>query len=173
MENLQQRIIKGVNIFKNKNLLFITICLISSIISIFAIPLFIKGSFSEQEINEGIKQVGATYGGALTFSASEMIASMILMFQLSIISTLLVIVAYIVKQMIDKKMFRMNKWRDWRFFLYISAISLIIVDFFQKIIFAIGNDFITNLMLTIISCFITVIFSSIILPEEIPEIKMQ
>lgn len=172
MENLQKRIIKGVNIFKERNLLFITICLISSIISIFAVPFFINSSFTEQEINEGIKQVSATYGGALTFSASEMISSMILMFQLLIISTLLVIVAYIVKHTIDKKLFRMNKWRDWKFFLYISGISLIIVDVFQKITFSIENDFITNLILTILSCFVTVVFSSVILPEEIPEIKM-
>ncbi len=167
MENLQQRTSKGGNLFKNNLLLFLSICLVSSIVSIYAIPFLVNGSITEQEITGGINQVGITYGGALTFSANEIISSIVSLFRLSILSTILVITAYIVKYKIDKKIFRFNSWRDWKFFLYISGISLIIVDIFQKITINNSDNFIANLLLTILSCLITIIFSSIILPEEL------
>ena len=171
MENLQQRILRGVNIFKNDLLLFLFICLISSVVSI-TIPFLVNSSITEQEINQGINQVGTTYGGALTFSVDEIISSIIYFFRLSIVSTILLVIAYIVKYRIDKKIFRANKWRDWKFFLYISGISLIIVDIFQKITINSGGNFIMDLILTILSCFIIIIFSSIILPEELEKIKI-
>lgn len=172
MENIQQRIIKGVNIFKDNIWLFLFICFVSSIISIYIIPSLIGGSMTEQEINEGIQQVGMTYGGAVTFSVKEIIASLISMFRLSIISTILVIIAYIVKYKIDKRIFKANKWRDWKFLLYISGISLITVDFFQKITANNTDNLIFNLILTILSVFIIIIFSSVILPEELERIKI-
>lgn len=113
-----------------------------------------------------------TYGGALTFSVKEIISSIVSFFKIFILSTALLIIAYIVKYRIDKKIFRANRWRDWKFFLYISGISLIIVDIFQKITINSGGNFIVNLMLTILSCFITIIFSSIILPEELEKIEI-
>ena len=167
MENLKQRILKGVNLFKNNLLLFLFICLISSIISIYAVPFFVNGSITEQEINQEINQVGTTYGGALTFSPNEIISSIVFFFRLSVLSTVLIIVAYIVKYRIDKKIFRFNRWRDWKFFLYVSGISLIIVDIFQKITINNSDNFILNLLLTILSCLITIIFSSAILPAEL------
>jgi drug/metabolite transporter (DMT)-like permease len=169
MENIQQRISKGINIFKNNIVLFLLICLISSILSIYAIPFLINGSMTEQDINGQLDEISMTYGGAMTFSANEITASLISFFQLSIISTMLIIVAYIVKYKIDKKILRANRWRDWKFFLYISGISLIIVNVFQ---YTTVNSFIVNLLLTILSSFIIVIFSSILLPEELPKIKI-
>jgi drug/metabolite transporter (DMT)-like permease len=169
MENIQQRISKGINIFKNNIVLFLLICLISSILSIYAIPFLINGSMTEQNINSQLDGISMTYGGAMTFSANEITASLISFFQLSIISTMLIIVAYIVKYKIDKKIFRANRWRDWKFFLYISGISLIIVNVFQ---YTTVNSFIVNLLLTILSSFIVTIFSSMLLPEELPEIKI-
>ena len=167
MENFQQRISKGVNIFKSNLLLFLSACLISSIISVYAVPFFVNSSITQQEITQELNQVGETYGGALTFSPDQIIASMISFFNFSVISTILLIIAYIVKHKIDKDMFRLNKWRDWKFFLYISAISLIIVDIFQNITVNNTGNFILNLILTIISCFLMIVFSSVLLPEEI------
>jgi hypothetical protein len=172
MENIQQRTIKGVSIFKNSILLFLIICLIASIVSIYAIPFLISGSMSEQEINQEISQVSATYGGAFTFSAHEIIASLVYMFRLCIISTILVIIAYIVKQKIDKRILKISKWRDWRFFIYISGISLVIVDIFQKLTINNADNFVINFGLTILSAFLVVVIASIILPEELERIKL-
>lgn len=172
MENLQQRITKGANIFNRNLLLFLTICLISSITSIYAVPFLTSKSITEQEINEGINQVSTTYGGAITFSAQEIIASLTSIFQFSIISLALIIVAYIVKYKIDKKIFRIKRWRDWKFFIYISGISFIIIDVFQKIALGIGNNILINIVLTILSCYLVILFSSMLLPEELPEIKI-
>ena len=172
MENLQQRVVKGINILKDKYLLFITICLISSIISIFAVPFFINNTFTEQDINEGINQVGMTYVGVLTFSAKEMIVAIILLFQSIVFLTTLIIIAYIIKQTIDNKIFRLNRWRDWKFFLYLSGISLIIVNIFQKITLSIGDNLIINLLLIITSSFVIIIISSILLPEELSKIDI-
>jgi len=172
MENIRQRISKGMKIFNSNLLLFLAICLISSIVSIYAIPFLINGSITEQEINEGINQVGTTYGGALTFSTSEIINSLISSFQLLIIVTILIIIAYIVKHKIDRKIFRFNKWRDWKFFIYISGISFIVVDVFQNILLSLGSNIAISLVLTIFSYYLIVIISSILLPEEIPEIKI-
>lgn len=172
MKNIQQKILKGTKIFNSNLLLFLTICLISSIVSIYAIPFIINGSISEQEINEGINQVGTTYGGALTFSTNEIINSLISSFQLLIIINTLIIIAYIVKYKIDGKIFRFNKWKDWKFFIYISGISFIVVDIFQKVLLSLGNNIIISLVLTILSCYLIVIISSTLLPEEIPEVKI-
>lgn len=172
MENLQQRTSKGINILKDKALLFIIICLLSSIISIFAVPFFVSNTFTKQDINEGINQIGETYAGILTFSAEEMIVAITLLFQSLVFLTVLIIIAYIVKQTIDKKMFRLNRWRDWKFFLYLSGISLIIVNIFQKIVLNIGDNFIINLLLITISSLVIIIISSILLPEELSKIDI-
>lgn len=172
MENFLQRISNGSNIFNSNVLLFLFISLISSLISFYAVPYLVNGSISDQQINEGINQVSTTYGGALTFSANEITASLISFFQLLLISTILLIVAYIVKYKIDKRLFKMNKWRDWRFFIYISGISFIIIDIFQKLLLTIGNNIIVSLILTIFSSYLIVIFSAILLPKELPEIKI-
>jgi hypothetical protein len=173
MENFQQRILKGIDLFKNNIWLFISICLISSVLAIYGVPFFINGSLTEQQINQEISQVGQEYGGALAISASQIIASLIFMFRFAVISTILLIVAYIVKYKIDKDMFRINTWRDWKFFLYVSAISLIIVDIFQNITAGYADNFIINLVLTVASCLLMVIFSSMILPEEFKPVNME
>jgi drug/metabolite transporter (DMT)-like permease len=172
MDNVQQRTIRGVNIFKDNLLLFLFICLIASILSIYIIPFLLNGSVTDQQLNEGINQVGMTYGGALTFSTNDIINSLVSFFRLSILSTILVIIAYIVKYKIDKRIFKLSKWRDWKFFLYLSGVSLIAVDIFQNLTTKSGDNFILNLILTILSCFIIIIFSSIILTEELERIKL-
>ncbi len=172
MENLQQRTLKGINIFKSNLLLFLFICLISSIVSIYVVPFLVSGSTMQQEISEAINQVGMSYGGALAFSIDQIISSIVSFFRFSVLSTVLMIFAYIVKYKIDKDMFRMNSWRDWKFFLYITGISLIIVDIFQGLTLNNGNDFIMNLILTIFFCVITIVFSSVILPEELKKINL-
>ena len=172
MKNLQQRIMKGIDIFKNNLLLFSFICLISSIVSIYVTPFLLNNFITEQSINEGLNQAGMTYGGAVTFSVNEIITSISSLFKLSVVSTVLIIFAYIVKYIIDKRIFRANKWRDWKFALYASGVSLLIVDVFQKITINSGDNFITNLLLTILSCLVIIIFSCIILPEEKESIKI-
>jgi hypothetical protein len=172
MKNTQQRISRGIDIFKSNLLLFIFICLISSIVSIYLIPIMLNGLITEQSINEALYQVGITYGGAITFSVDEIMNSISSLFKLSILSTILVIFAYIVKYKIDKNIFRFNSWRDWKFALYISGSSLLIVDIFQKININSGDNIIINIILTILSCFTIIVFSSIILPEEREPIKI-
>lgn len=172
MEKLQQRILKGIDIFKRNLLLFIFICLISSIVSIYATPILLNNLITEQGINEALTQVGMTYKETLTFSVNEIINSMSSLFKLSILSTVLIVFAYIVKYIVDKNIFRTNKWRDWKFALYSSGVSLLIVNIFQNMTINNGNNFIINLLLTILSCFVMVIFSCIILPEEKEPIKI-
>jgi hypothetical protein len=172
MQNLQQRISNGVTIFKSNILLFLLICTVSSIIAIFTIPFLINSYSTQQEIGQELGKIGVTYGGTLIFTIDQITASLISLLQLSVTSTALLIAAYLVKYIIDKKIFRINRWRDWKFFLYISGISLLIVDVFQKITMGTGNGLIANFLLTILSCFIVVIISAVLLPEEIPEIKM-
>jgi len=173
MINFQERIIRGADIFKKSILLFLAICLISSLLSVYGAPFLVTGSMSEQEINQGLSQVSNMYGGALTFSANEIISSLVYMFRLCIISTMLLIVAYVVKQKIDKRIFKISKWRDWRFFIYISGISLVLVNIFQSLIANNGDNFLINLGLTILSSFVIVIISSVLLPEELERIKIQ
>lgn len=172
MENIQQRISKGINILKEKYLLFTMVCLGSSIVSVSFVPFIINTTITEKDINEALDWFYKTSQTTLIFSAKEMILSIIMLFQLLVFFVTILMIAYIAKNAIDKKMFRMNKWRDWRFLSYASAIAFIGVDLFQKIIFNSGNDIIVNLFLVVSSCFIVVILSSIILPEELPEIKI-
>ena len=173
MENIQNRIGKGINILKKKYSLFLAVCLGSSITSVYFVPFIVKKMITEQDVNEALVWVYKVTNTTLIFSASEMILSIIMLIQLLTFLLTIIIVAYIVKHVIDKKMFRINKWRDWRFFSYALGIAFIGTDIFQKIIFNNSNDIIINLLLTISSCFVIVILSSIILPEELPEIRIQ
>lgn len=172
MKNIQQRILKGVNILKEKYLLFTMICLGSSIMSVSFVPFVINSTITEQDINVALESFYKTSQTTLIFSAEEMILSLIMLFQLLVFFVTILIIAYVVKNTIDKKMFRIKKWRDWTFLSYTLGIALISVDFFQKIIFNSGNDIIVNLFLVASSCFIIVIISSVILPGELSEVKI-
>ena len=172
MENLIQRISRGIDIIKSSYIVFLILCIISSAISVYLVPFLVKGSMTPEQINQELNDMSAVYGGTLTFSPDEIIASIIAFFNVSILSAFLLIIACIVKQKRDKALFRLNRWRDWKFFLYISGVTLIFVDVIQKLIGTGQNDLITNLISTIILAFLTIIFSAILLPEELPEVKI-
>ncbi len=170
MESKQQRIIKGFNIFKSRLLVILAICLLSTAICAYLVPFWANNSISEQEINNELNNVSTVYGGALTFSVNEILASIISFLNLSVMSTMAIVIAYIVKQAVDKKLFRFNRWRDWRFFIYASGLSMIIIDLGSK--FVLSSNIWVSLVSTIIAAFIITIISALLLPEELPEVKI-
>lgn len=167
MANLQQNILNGFNILKKNTLLFFSICLISSFISVYLVPSLIKSNLSEQDINQQINSMD--YGGATVFSPDQIISSLVYIFQFLITSTVLLIFAYIVKYLIDKELFNISSWRDWKFFLYISAVTFMETYIFQGIMTNLKmdfqNNFAINLLLMIIYCVITVVSSVFLLPK--------
>lgn len=163
MINLQEVFTKTLSIFKDSFWFFVILSLISSILCIYILPIFLNNILSEQAIND---EIGSMYGGLTVFSADQIILSLTLVFQFSIVSIVLLIAAYKVKYIIDKRIFSINKWRDWKFFIYISGISVIILYLFQAMNVGFQDNLISNFILTFIYCFIVVIFSIILLPEE-------
>jgi len=171
MKDFSQRILKGLGVLKDSPLFFISICLVSVFV-IYIIPSITALLISEKDLNEGIVQVGNTYGGMMVFSAEEIMASIVYFFRFSIISTIALVVAYTVKYSKDKRIFKINKWRDWRFFIYASGISLVVVDLTQKVIMGSGDDLMINMVMTVLSVLLIVLSSSILLPEELREIRI-
>lgn len=166
MSNLQQNLSNGFNILNKNTLLFFSICLISSVISVYLIPSWIKNSLSEQEIDQQINSLD--YGGATVFSPDQIVLSLIYIFRFLLISTVLLIIAYIVKNIVDKRLFNIGNWRDWKFFLYISAVTFLEIYVFEGLLGSAKvdaqNNIIASLLLIMTYCVITVAFSAILLP---------
>lgn len=154
----------GFKIFKNNIILFFSISLISAIISFYGIPSFVRGNITEQDINQELNTMG--YGGMMAFSTDQIIESMIYSTQFLLVLTVLFIVGYIVKYIIDKRIFNFKKWRDWKFFLYISAITFLEIYILGNIFFGISGNFIGSIAMIILYSFFTVIASAILLPQE-------
>jgi hypothetical protein len=153
MNNIQQNIL---NTIKKRYLLLLLICLLVSAISAYFIPAMV-GSISEQEINQQLNSMGTDF-----VSFNQIAASLIYVFRFFAISTALLIVAYIVKNDIDKRLFRWGSLRDWKFFIFISAIIPLEMYIFQGFATA---DFLSGFFLTIIYCIITIIAATILLPQ--------
>ena len=170
MESKQQRIIKGFNIFKSRVWAILAISLLSALICAYLVPFWVNNSISETEINNELNSLGTVYGGALTFSVSEILNSIISMLNLTVVSTAIIVVAYLTKYAIDKKLFRFNRWRDWRFFIYASGLSMIIVDLGNKLL--LNGNIVVSIISTVIAAFVIVIISAVLLPEELPEVKL-
>jgi hypothetical protein len=176
MNNLISGFLKGLAIFKNNVLIFLIICLVSSILAIDIAPNLLKDNLTEEAFNEQLADSSNPLITGVTFSYTDIMSSLLWIVQASIVSTALLVSSYVVKYIIDKRLFSFNRWRDWRFFLYISAIALIEIDVFQNIAGSLNlkyqTDLITNLIITVFYCSIIVVFSAMILPEEIPPIEM-
>jgi len=174
MNNLIEALSRGLLIFKNNILIFIIICLVSSILAVAIGPNLIENNITEQAFNQQLQNSSIPLIEGALFSYNDIIASLLWIFQASIISTALLIASYLVKYIIDKRLFNLTRWRDWKFFLYISAITLIEIDILQKIASGLKlnyqGDLLINFIITLICCLIIVIFSSIFLPPEKPPI---
>ncbi|MFA5714807.1 MAG: hypothetical protein WC998_03645 [Candidatus Paceibacterota bacterium] len=157
--------INGFNVFKNNIILFLSISLISAIISFYGIPSFVKGNITEQAINQELNTMG--YGGMMVFSTDQIIESMIYSTQFLVVLTVLFIIGYIVKHIIDKRLFNFKRWRDWKFFLYISAITFLEIYILGNVFFSVSTSFIGSIAMMVLYSFITVISSAILLPQEI------
>lgn len=165
MINLQGSFLKAFSIFKNSFLFFFVLCLISAVLCIYVTPMYLNIVMPEESINQEMNQLSGEYG-LVDFSATQIIQSLIVVIQFSIVSITLLIAAYKVKYIIDKRIFGFGKWRDWKFFIYISGISVVEIYLFQAISIGFQNNFISNLLFTLIYCLIIVIFSVMLLPEE-------
>lgn len=156
--------INGVKIFGKNIILFLLISLVSAGISFYAIPYLINSGITEDQINQ---ELSAMEFGADLFSADQIIASMISSIQFFIISIVLLIFAYIAKYIIDKRLFDVKRWRDWRFFIYVSGITFLEMYILGNTFSSLSNSFIGTIALMILYSFVTVIVSSVLLPKEI------
>jgi len=155
--------IKGINLFVKNIILFLSISLISAIISFYAIPYSINSGITEESINQELNSLGY---GADMFSADQIITSMVSSTQFLLVSTFLLIIAYINKYIIDKRLFDFKKWRDWKFFIYVSGVTFLETYILGNIFSAFSNSFIGSIILMVLYSFVTVIASAILLPEE-------
>jgi hypothetical protein len=156
--------LNGFNVFKNNIILFFSISLISAIVSFYGIPSFVKSNITEQAINQELNTMG--YGGMMAFSTDQIIESIIYSIQFLLILTILFIIGYIVKHIIDKRFFNFKIWRDWKFFLYISAITFLEIYILGNVFFSVSNSFIGSIAMMVLYSFVTVIVSAILLPQE-------
>lgn len=155
--------INGFGLFIKNIILFLSISLISAIASFYAIPYLVGSGVTEESINQELVSLG--YGMEM-FSPSQIIASMVSSTQFLLISTVLLIVAYITKYIIDKRLFDFKRWRDWRFFIYISGTIFLEMYILGNIFFFLSNSFMGSFVLMIMYSFVTVVISAILLPEE-------
>lgn len=162
---IQESLVKVFSIFKTNFVFFFVLCLISAILCVYVVPAYLNIVMPEESINQEMNQLSGEYG-LVDFSANQIIQSLIVVIQFSIVSITLLVAAYKVKYVIDKRIFGFNKWRDWKFFIYISGISVAEIYLFQAISIGFQNNFISNLLFTLIYCLIIVIFSVMLLPEE-------
>jgi len=155
--------INGFNIFIKKIVLFLFVSLAFAAIYFYGIPYFINSNVNEEIINQELGVIGY---GAEMFSTDQIMTSMIASMQTVVTSTILLIVAYIVKYIIDKRLFSIKRWRDWRFFIYISGTTFLETYIIGNIFVSLSNSFIGSTLLMIIYSFVTVVVSAILLPEE-------
>jgi|GEM_PF-2707006 len=155
--------INGLNLFVKNIILFLSISLISAIISFYVIPYSINSGITEESINQELNSLGY---GAEMFSTDQIITSMVSSTQFLLVSTVLLIIAYITKYIIDKRLFDFKKWRDWRFFMYVSGMTFLETYILGNIFSSLSGSFIGTIMLMVLYSFVTVIISAILLPEE-------
>lgn len=168
MLSIEEKLNQGLKIFKNNLLLILIICLISALLTVAWTPWFVKNNLPEEAINQ---QISISFGGIANLSSTDIINALVWILQFLILSTALFVIAYIVKRVVDKRLFSINKWRDWRFLIYASALPIIEIDVWEKLNMFIGlnykNDLLINLVITFIFCFLTIILTTILFPPEL------
>jgi ABC-type multidrug transport system permease subunit len=169
--NLIEKINNAFEIFKKKFIIIAIICLLSSFISVDCIPSYIKETFSPEIINS---QLDLYFPEGVDLS--QVTAALTWMFQISTISSFLLVIAYIFKYSFDKRIFNMKKWQDWKFFLYVSVVPMILLDLLKKLEVSSGlalfDNLIINFFLTLICSLIIIITSSIVLDKEKEPIRI-
>lgn len=168
MLSLLEKLNRGLVIFKNNFLLLIIICLLSAILCVAIAPTFVKNNVPENAVNQELSLSFGSIGG---ISAGDVINTLIWLLQFSILTTALLIAAYIVKQATDKRLFALNRWRDWRFFLYASALPVLVIELWDWLNTLISlnyrNDLFANLIVTFGLCFFVVILATLLFDPEL------
>jgi hypothetical protein len=171
--SFEEKLNRGFVILKNNFIFFLVLCLASALICVAIIPSFVKNNVPEATINQ---QLSTSFGAVGTISAAEIITAITWLFQFSILSTALLIAIYVVKQAMDKRLFAINKWRDWRFFIYASALPIVEIDIWEKFNMLIGlnyrSDLIANFIVSFVFCILSVIFTSLLFNPELVHEKM-
>ncbi|MFA5310251.1 MAG: hypothetical protein WC386_00965 [Candidatus Paceibacterota bacterium] len=155
--------INGVNLFVKNIILFLFISLVSAIVSFYAIPYLINSNITEESINQ---ELSAMEYGADLFSPEQIIVSIVSSMQFLLISTVLLIIAYITKYIIDKRLFDIKRWRDWKFLIYVSGITFLEMYVLGNIFSSLSTSFIGSVILMVLYSFVTVVASAILLPRE-------
>lgn len=162
---LIERIKNSFGIYKNKFLIILIICLLSAIISVIGIPLLVNNIFTAEIINN---QIGIYSVGLIDIE--QVLLALIWMFQLSIISGFLLIIAFIYKYDFEKIIFNIKKWQDWRFFLYVSVIPVLLIDLIKKFELSVNlnifNNIFSNFFLTLFLSLFVIITSSVLLNKD-------
>lgn len=163
--DLIERIQNALSIYKNKFIIIAIICLLSSYVSVVYIPSYVSGTFTPEIINS---QIETYFAGGI--DVKQVLLGLVWMLQLSTISSFLLVIGYIFKYSFDKRIFNIKKWQDWKFFLYLSVVPIVLVDLIKKAEFAIGlnlfNDMISSFIVTLICSLLIVVTSAIILDKE-------
>ena len=168
-----EKLNRGFTIIKNNFVFFLVLCLASALICVAIIPSLVKNNVSEATINQ---QLSASFGAVGSISATEIITAITWIFQLGVLSTALLVAIYVVKQVMDKRLFAINKWRDWRFFIYASALPIVEIDIWEKFNLLIGlnyrSDLIANFIVSFAFCLFSVILTSLLFNPELVHEKM-
>ncbi|OQB08704.1 MAG: hypothetical protein BWY21_01134 [Parcubacteria group bacterium ADurb.Bin216] len=147
--------------------LILIISLLSSYLCIYQVPSYVNETFTPEMIES---QVSGYFGGMVAVSSSEVIKALVWMLQSSVLTTSLLLIAYLFKYDIDRRLFNIKKWRDWKFLIFIAAVPVIIADLLQKFDLFTGigfsSNFLVNILLTLISSFLLVFLSSLIMGRE-------
>ncbi|MFA5080793.1 MAG: hypothetical protein WC472_04215 [Candidatus Paceibacterota bacterium] len=163
--NLIEKLKNVFYLFKKKIIIIVFICLISSAISTLCIPIYINKTFTPEIINE---QINLYFVEGI--DTNQIILGLTWIFQLSIISGFLLIIAYIFKYDFDKRIFNIKKWQDWKFFLYATAFPIILIDLIKKLEISsnlnLFNNFFSNFFINLACSLIIVILIPIIIKKE-------
>lgn len=148
---------RGISILKDKYALFLLMCMTVSLVSVFLIPLSTNSLLSGADLSQ------SAYYSPELFSIEQITASLTYIFRFFLISTVLLVMAYITKRMIDIRMFDWRNGRDWKFFIVISAIIPLELYVFQGYT---TGDVIQSFFSMVLYTIITVISSALLLPDN-------
>ncbi|MFA5087070.1 MAG: hypothetical protein WC470_02095 [Candidatus Paceibacterota bacterium] len=167
MLSISEKLNRGFVIFKNNLLLVIILCLLSAILCVAIAPAFVKDNVPETAVNQ---ELSISFGDIGGISAGDIINTLIWLLQFSILATALLAAAYIVKQATDQRLFALNRWRDWRFFIYASALPVIAIELWDWLNTLIAlnyrNDLLANLIVTFGLCFLVIILAALFFDPE-------
>ncbi|MDD4409120.1 MAG: hypothetical protein PHW52_00525 [Candidatus Pacebacteria bacterium] len=160
-----EKIDNSFTFIRKRFLIVILICIVSSLLCIFYAPSYISENFTPDIIDS---QLSLYFGGSIGIGSKEVLAALLWMFQSMMISTFLLIISYIFKYDMTKRIFNIKKWNDWKLFIFASVAPLIIVDLIGRTNAYTGfsTSLFSNVVLTIIASFLVILISSFIIEKE-------